>query len=111
MINKTIIYGASDDLIEIEGEVEDELDYGKNSATITCSDGTIAKIGYNGTWDIKVLEEGTLFKQLVKAVKDGQKHDSPLLRECSSYSDVLVLETGIEWVKIGKRKFKRFVAK
>ena len=106
---KTKIYGASDDLIEIEGAVEEEANHidAKNIA-IKASDGTQAKITYdeNGEWKICVTVEGDKFLQIVCSVGDDAKHSYPDAIGCSSYSDVLVLDEGIEWVKVGRKTFK-----
>ena len=105
---KTKISGASDDLIEISGEIEEE--HGANygiSARVQCSDGTSFLIGYDGTWDVTSLIEGKLFIKVVKAVEDESRHLDEDAMGCCSYSDVLVLDEGIEWVKIGKKKYNR----
>jgi hypothetical protein len=93
----TKIYGYSDDLIEIEGEIvnDEHGEYGTDKFAITCSDGTKAKITYDGDWHIVVTKEGLLFDK----VKPRGSHDA-------DYSDVLWLKDGIEWVKIGRKKYK-----
>lgn len=105
---KTKIYGASDDLIEIEGAISDEHDAYNFSGTVTASDGTTAKLKYNddGQWEFTVTKEGSKFLGLVKSVGDDAKHIFPDAVGCSSYSDVLILDEGIKWVKIGRKTFK-----
>lgn len=110
---KTKIYGASDDLIEIEGAIEDETgNDGSNSngygTSVKASDGTQATIAYtkDGEWKITMIVEGNKFLGKVNSVGDDAEHIFPDAIGCSSYSDVLVLDEGIEWVKIGRKKFK-----
>lgn len=104
---KTKIYGASDDLIEIEGAINDEVGcYFKAKQMIACSDNTKASISYDGEWKINVLVEGEKFLGKINSVGDDAKHISPDAEGLTSYSDVLVLDEGIEWVKVGRKTFK-----
>ena len=104
---KTKIYGASDDLIEIEGEVSDEIGcYYATNKKITCSDGTVAKITYDGNWNITIKETGKLFDKIVLGNPAEEPHTDEDAKECSPYSDVLILKEGIEWVKIAGKTFK-----
>lgn len=103
---KTKIYGASDDLIEIEGAISDEVGTLAKWKKITASDGTIAKISYDGIWNIHVDEAGRLYENIIRAVGDEEKHTHEDAVGCSSYSDVLVFSEGIEWVKIGGKTFR-----
>ncbi len=103
---KTKIYGASDDLIEIEGAITDEANqYDATRVIITASDGTRARITYNGEWKILVEVEGEKYLNLIHSVRDDAKHTIDDAIGCTSYSDVLILDSGIEWVKIGRNKF------
>jgi len=102
----TIIYGASDDLVEIEGQVEGE--YGNYTLAsrgipFECSDETKGTITYDGDWLITVDKQGSLFQELRPNVGDMGKH-TDLAFKCTSYSDVLILKDGILWVKINGRK-------
>jgi hypothetical protein len=94
---KTKIYGASDDIIEIEGEVDDEIDcYNATNKQIKCSDGTEARIKYDGNWNIIVKKRGKLFDKLVLPYPDEKPHTDDDCIGCTSYSDVLVLKKGIK---------------
>jgi hypothetical protein len=102
----TIIYGASDDLIEIEGQIEGE--YGNYTLAsrgipFECSDETKGMIVYDGDWKITVEKQGSLFQELRPNVGDSGKH-TDLAFKCTSYSDVLILKDGILWVKMNGRK-------
>ena len=104
---KTKIYGASDDLIEIEGAISEEANhYDAKDVLIEASDGTKAKISYNGEWKINVEVKGSKYLGLIYSVGDDASHIFDDAVGCTSYSDVLVLDEGIDWVKIGRKLFK-----
>ncbi len=95
---KLTVYGASDDLIEIEGDIRDEFGYySDDPATIVFSDGTVASIAYGAddkaTWSIEIHERGTAECVLTKATDEDK-----------DYSDRFTVE-GVEWVEINKRRF------
>ncbi len=95
---KLTIYGASDDLIEIEGDLRDEFGYySDDPAEVRFSDGTVATIAYgagNGAfWRIAVLERGV-----------GTITHTAGTHERTDYSDRLTVE-GVEWVEINGRRF------
>ena len=103
---KTKIYGASDDLVEIDGEFSDEIDcYEKaeKGLSIQCSDGTIGTIKYDGDWIINIEQEGLLFDKLIKS-NDEIPHEDEDAKGCTSYSDVLVMKEGLDWIKINCKK-------
>lgn len=105
---KTKIFGYSDDNIEIDGPIREEIGcYGdcEKGIPFSCSDGTNGTITYNGDWNIFVNQEGILFDKVVRS-KDEIDHTEEDAKGCTSYSDVLVLNEGIEWIKIGKKKYK-----
>jgi hypothetical protein len=102
----TLIYGSSDDLVEIEGQVQGEYEnytLAKRGISFECSDETKGVILYNGDWKITVEKEGSLFQELRPNVGDNGKH-TDLAFKCTSYSDVLILKDGILWVKMNGRK-------
>lgn len=106
----TKIYGGSDDLIEIEGAINNEANvYLKDDGNLPfdCSDGTNGYIEYDedGQWRITVLDAGSLCRIKIASVGEDAAHIGDATG-CTSYSDVLILEPGIEWIKIGKKKFK-----
>lgn len=101
---KTKIYGGSDDLIEIEGAINDEINHYENKAlSFESSDGTKGSIKYDGEWKIEVKSRGSLFLQKIPSAGDDGKHDGEFAG-LPSYSDILILDDGIEWVKIGRKK-------
>ena len=109
---KTRIYGASDDLVEIDGEFSEEIDcYSKaeKGLSIHCSDGTIGKIKYDGDWRINLIQEGLLFDKLIRS-NDENPHEDEDAHDCTSYSDVLIMKEGLEWIEIKIcRRGKRYV--
>ncbi len=92
------IYGYSDDLVEIEGHITDEVDLYDQIATLTFSDGTVAEVRYgdNGVWKINVIEQGSKFNRLETCLVDDGKAD---------YSDVLYMDDDVR-VKVAKRLVK-----
>lgn len=102
----TLIYGSSDDLVKIEGQIEGEYEnytLAKRGVTFECSDETKGTITYDGDWEITVEKKGILFQEVRPNVGDDGKHKD-LAFKCTSYSDVLILKDGILWVKINGRK-------
>jgi len=90
----TIIYGASDDLIEIEGEIEEEIDcWNKpNGMLLYCSDGTLLNMKYEKSyWKIRLLKEGKLFNKIEYFDGNHEKH-----------SDVAYLNQGIKFIYFSK---------
>ena len=104
----TRIYGASDDLIEIDGDISDEIgcyDH-KRPIKFEVSDGTKATIFYDGEWKIKVTVAGDKYIEKTDNVGDDKKHIGNA-EKCPSYSDVLILGEGIEWIKIKGKTFTK----
>jgi hypothetical protein len=97
----TKVYGASDDLIEIEGSIKDEIGCYDEIVTIKFSDGTKATIKYCkehnneiiGVWEIKVIEKGTSFIELQECFDE----------DAEIYSDVLVLDDKVRFYKHTKQ--------
>ena len=103
------IYGASDDLIEIDGAISDEIGcYNATNKTITCADGTKAKITYDGEWKITVKEKGPKFMKIITGNPAEDPHTDPDAKGCPPYSDVLIMMDTLAWVKIGGKTFKPF---
>lgn len=92
----TKVYGASDDLIEFEGEFSGEVGcYGTDDAEkgvlVIFSDGTVLEVKYGkndeGIWGINVLKQGTLFNGIVLCTD----------ADATPYSDVAHFNDGIKW--------------
>lgn len=91
---QTKIYGASDDLIELEGQISEEFNGGGDEGDILAfSDGTLLEVLYDkdGIWRIKQLAAGTcVFAHKAGSVKD----DTP---------DEAVLTGDLKWVVKSER--------
>lgn len=101
----TRIYGASDDLFEVEGDVTGEAgaygadrrdSHGKGLIAF-CSDGTILRVVYGddalrGIWKLTVLERGSLLDR-VDVCTDVY---------ADPYSDVVHFAKGLKWVYLAK---------
>jgi hypothetical protein len=93
----TKIYGASDDLVEIEGDIHDEVgcygtDESEHGVLLSFSDGTIIEVKYGkldlGIWGIKIHRKGDLFESLTECSDE----------EAEIYSDIANFKDGIKWV-------------
>ena len=86
----TIIYGASDDLIEVSGDVKGEHCGDHNFLFL--SDGTILEVKYGkeslAVWEIRLVEKGALFMNIEPCFDE----------EASPYSDVASFADGVKWV-------------
>ena len=92
----TRVYGASDDLIEFEGELRGEVGaYGAGDddnllgVLLAFSDGTVAAVRYGkpglgGVWAITVLREGVMYQRLDICTDSA----------ADPYSDVLHFKNG-----------------
>lgn len=90
------VYGCSDDLIELEGDLREEINcYGTDDddrgVLLSFSDGTIVELKYGklgrGIWGITVMTEGDAY--------EGIDHCSD--EDASPHSDVLRLSDGVRW--------------
>lgn len=68
MIN---VSGYSDDLIEIEGDCEDEIGSFRLDTKIIFDDGTELLMHYDGAWRAKVLRAGSGAYAITRLEKDG----------------------------------------
>jgi hypothetical protein len=106
----TRIYGASDDLIEVDGQIIDEVEaYSAERKPIKfkTSEGTKGTILYNGEWKITIINEGPDFVKVIESVGDDNKHTEENTKDVPSYSDVVILDGDLEWVKIKGEKIKK----
>ena len=105
----TRIYGASDDLIEIDGQITDEIyAYSASDEPVKfkTSLGTEGTISYDGEWKIIIKEEGDDFVRVVESVGDDNPHTEDETNDIPSYSDVLILSGDLDWIKIDGKKYK-----
>jgi len=95
---KITIYGESDDLIEIEGDITEEFDACEDNTYIGCSDGTLLSIVYDsdGFWRINVLVYGACKFSKTQATDEDR-----------DYSDKVTLEGDIKWLTCGNDMVKK----
>lgn len=97
----TKIYGASDDLVEFDGDVDGEVSaYGTDSGEeghgvlVLCSDGTALEVRYGkqdrAIWGVYPIREGLLFKGIKQC---DDEDDTP-------HSDVAEFEPGLKWAYV-----------
>lgn len=94
----TRVYGASDDLIEFEGDVHGEVGcYGTddrdNGVLVVFSDGTVFDVKFGksdlGIWGITVLRKGDLLIGVEACVDE----------DADPYSDVATFRPGLTWAR------------
>lgn len=92
---KTVtVYGASDDLIEIEGAIRDEISPSdEKPAKLAFSDGTVLSVVYDedGCWRVNRVAEGSA--KMEKVAAEGPDTDN--------YSDRVTLTGDIRWMVAG----------
>lgn len=97
----TKVYGCSDDLIEVEGEVTGEVGcYGTDDrdkgVLLVFSDGTLLEVKYGkneeGIWEIKLVKKGELFER-IDPCDDA---------DADPYSDLAHFAKGLKWVYAAK---------
>jgi hypothetical protein len=88
------INGCSDDIIEIGGDIDDEL-YAVNADSdgdiLAFSDGTVLRITYDGVWRISPIVDTHAVVSVVQCPEDDERN----------YSDVATLRSPISWVVLG----------
>jgi hypothetical protein len=93
----TKVYGSSDDLVEMEGDVEAEVNHITKGeydpgVLLACSDGTMLAVRYGkqerGIWEIKALRRGDLFI----GIEECEDEDADV------YSDVATFQDGLKWI-------------
>lgn len=91
------VYGASDDLIEVEGAIEEEFPLPpREEAYLGFSDGTLLKIWYDSEgWGIRRVVAGTADVSIVNAYEHGGPND---------YADIATLTGRVEWVVVGAER-------
>lgn len=84
-MGKAIIYGQSDDLIELRGDIHDEVYASLNHGDLVCfDDNTVLCIEYDGTWNIETVIEDESSITIYDA-------GSPTSKDHCEYSDVAVV--------------------
>lgn len=86
------VYGASDDLIEVAGDLEEEFNVGDEPTLLHFSDGTVLEVTYreDALWHIERRVVGSAGYER----RDATDEDD-------DYSDTVWLD-GVSWVKVGR---------
>lgn len=90
----TTVTGASNNLIEINGDLIEEFDaYDCNDGRMALSDGTLLKVEYDedSLWRFKVLYKGSLYDH-----KDEGSADEGI-------NDVVHFKPGIKWAVFSEK--------
>lgn len=87
------VYGASDDLIEVEGDIREEFDIDGGGKLFAFSDGTVIQVEWTkvGIWRITPMIKGSGELNIVQAPVDDD----------DNYSDRATLDADIRWVVRG----------
>ena len=92
------VYGASDDLIEVEGDLSEEWSPLSDGASddgglLAFSDGTVLRVAYtdDGVWRVTPLSRGSATMTKTEAVDADD----------DNYSDRVTLDGDIRWVVFG----------
>lgn len=90
------IYGASDDLVEIEGDLREEVGAYDTDLKFYMSDGTFGSINYTdeGVWRIKILTYGIADIKITNPTEEEIEEDT-------NYTDKAVFSGPIEWIVFG----------
>jgi hypothetical protein len=97
----TKIYGASDDLIEFDGDLDDDIttdaafaDGDGNGCLVICSDGTLLDVKYGkagmAIWQVTVIVSGSLFDRLEVCTDE----------DAEVCSDVAHFKDGLKWAYV-----------
>ncbi len=88
----TQLFGASDDLIELEGDLREEFSGGMKPRLLIFSDGTVLTIKYGkehlAVWAITLITQGKLFSKVVFCTDE----------DAERYSDTAHFKDGLEWM-------------
>jgi hypothetical protein len=95
------IYGASDDLIEVDGDISEEFPAnGDEGNWLAFSDGTLLEVAYTdaGIWRInaRTLSTTTQYAKEEATSEEGTREDGK-----PAYSDVVTLTGFFAWVTHG----------
>jgi len=94
---KIRIYGASDDLIEVEGDICEEFPcFTEDGCYMGVSDGTLLRANYNddGNWVFSMIKKGSCDVKIVGMLEKENKQE---------YSDEVLIEGDISWILCGER--------
>lgn len=86
----TTLTGASDDLIELDGDITEEFArYNSKGDYLAFSDGTVLLARYEGIWKFSLLYRGDKFEAKDEGCLDEDTND------------VVMFKDGLKWVIVG----------
>jgi hypothetical protein len=93
------VYGASDDLIEVDGDISEEFsyhDYDGDGDLLAFSDGTVLRVrfGDSGVWRITPVVRGTADLEIVQA-PEGDEDDEDARTDRATLSGATWVVQGI----------------
>lgn len=95
------IYGASDDLIEVDGDIREEFTANDGPNLLAFSDGTLLDVRYSesGVWRINALSRcaSTTYVKDEATADEGRREDGT-----PAYSDKVTLDGFLTWVVHGE---------
>jgi putative component of toxin-antitoxin plasmid stabilization module len=103
MATTITIYGASDDLIEVDGDIREEftyLDRGNDGDLLACSDGTILRIEFGEVWRITPVVHGSAALTIAQAPENDDKNYTD---RATLTGDIVWVVQGIAWAGGGGR--------
>jgi hypothetical protein len=93
------LWGSSDDLIELSGDLIEEYYAPEEEFKVLFSDGTIINGRYDGDWNYHVHNSGKTL--ICKRFRAGTKE---AMKYCEhDYSDVIAIDGNFEWVAIASQ--------
>ena len=97
----TTIYGASDDLIEIEGDLEEEWNAYDFNGKLALSNGVLFSMKYNsqGIWRINILAGHDKVTHLPAQEGDENRDENGY----PTYSDRIIIDEPVKWAAIVKK--------
>ena len=97
-MSETTVYGASDDLIEVDGALSEEFSATDDSAVLAFSNGVVLRIEYDrdGIWRVRPLAGASRVTVTVAPTDDDD-----------NYSDRAVIHEEVVWVVRGTEFVKQ----
>jgi hypothetical protein len=98
-----LIYGASDDLIELAGDISEEFNVdSEEDLYVGCSDGTLLSCQYasGGQWKFTVLGVPRKTVRIWPAPGEGKKHERDNALRIPGYSDLVEIGSPVSWVMV-----------
>lgn len=94
------VFGASDDLIEIDGDFREEFQASSDEPNyVAFSNGLLLRVTYNdeGCWEIKVIWSSNIKTEIQP--NDGDKN----------YSDILTMDGDMHWAVCGNQMVRKSI--